>query len=40
MLERQFGTVQDLIVDVFTGRGLHPTLGRIVPKAGSHSAPR
>jgi len=34
MLERQFGTVQDLIVDVFTGRGLHPTIGRIVPEGG------
>jgi hypothetical protein len=34
MLERQFGTVQDLFVDVFTGRGLHPTIGQIVPEAG------
>jgi len=34
MLERQFGTVQDLIVDTFTGRGLHPTLGLIVPEGG------
>jgi hypothetical protein len=35
LLERQFGTVQDLIVDVFTGRGLHPTLGGIVPESGT-----
>jgi hypothetical protein len=35
MLERQFGTVQDLIVDVFTGRGLHPTIGNIVPESGT-----
>jgi hypothetical protein len=34
MLERQFGTVQDVIVDVFTGRGLHPTIGTIVPESG------
>ena len=34
MLERQFGTVQDLIVDVFTGPGLHPTIGQIVPDSG------
>ena len=34
MLERQFGTVQDLIVDLFTGRGLHPTIGLIVPEGG------
>jgi hypothetical protein len=34
MLERQFGTVQDLIVDVFTGPGLHPTIGQIVPDGG------
>ena len=34
MLERQFGTVQDLIVDTFTGRGLHPTIGLIVPEGG------
>jgi hypothetical protein len=35
MLERQFGTVQELIVDVFTGRGLHPTIGSIVPESGT-----
>jgi hypothetical protein len=35
MLERQFGTLQDVIVDVFTGRGLHPTLGLIVPESGA-----
>src|SRR5690349_9592056 len=35
MLERQFGTVQDVIVDVFTGRGLHPTAGTIVPQSGT-----
>jgi len=34
MLQRQFGTVQDLIVDTFTGRGLHPTAGVIVPEGG------
>jgi hypothetical protein len=34
MLERQFGTVQDLIVDTFTGRGLHPSIGLIVPESG------
>src|SRR5207302_1047539 len=34
MLERQFGTVQDLIADVFTGPGLHPTIGNIVPESG------
>ena len=34
MLERQFGTVQDAFVDVATGRGLHPTLGLIVPESG------
>ena len=34
MLERQFGTVQDLIVDLFVGRGLHPTIGNIVPEGG------
>jgi hypothetical protein len=34
MLERQFGTVQDLVVDVLTGRGLHPTFGVIVPESG------
>jgi len=35
MLQRQFGTVQDLIVDVFTGPGLHPTIGNIVPESGT-----
>ena len=35
LLERQFGTVQDLIADVFTGRGLHPTIGGIVPESGT-----
>jgi hypothetical protein len=35
MFERQFGTVQDLVVDVFTGRGLHPTIGVIVPESGT-----
>ena len=35
MLERQFGTVQDLIADTFTGRGLHPTIGAIVPESGT-----
>jgi hypothetical protein len=35
MLERQFGTAQELIVDVFTGRGLHPTIGNIVPESGT-----
>src|SRR5437879_8086791 len=34
MLERQFGTVQDLIADVFTGPGLDPTIGNIVPESG------
>jgi len=34
MLQRQFGTVQDLIVDTFVGRGLHPTAGVIVPEGG------
>ncbi|PYM95689.1 MAG: hypothetical protein DME04_04050 [Candidatus Rokuibacteriota bacterium] len=34
-LERQFGTVQELIADVFTGRGLHPTIGSIVPESGT-----
>lgn len=34
MLERQFGTLQDLIVDTFTGPGLHPTAGQIVPEGG------
>jgi hypothetical protein len=35
MLQQQFGTVQNLIVDVFTGPGLHPTLGNIVPESGA-----
>ena len=35
MLERQLGTVQDVIVDLFTGRGLHPTIGLIVPEGGT-----
>jgi hypothetical protein len=35
MLERQFGTIQDVVVDVFTGRGLHPTIGTIVPEGGA-----
>jgi hypothetical protein len=34
MLERQFGTVQDAIADVFVGPGLHPTIGTIVPESG------
>jgi hypothetical protein len=34
MLERQLGTVQDAIVDVFVGPGLHPTIGTIVPEGG------
>ena len=34
MLERQFGTIQDLVVDLFVGRGLHPTIGSIVPEGG------
>jgi hypothetical protein len=34
MLERQFGTAQDLIVDALTGPGLHPTVGLIVPNSG------
>jgi hypothetical protein len=34
MLERQFGPIQDVIVDVFVGRGLHPTIGTIVPESG------
>jgi hypothetical protein len=34
MLQRQFGTTQDLIVDLFTGRGLHPSIGTIVPESG------
>jgi hypothetical protein len=35
MLQQQFGAVQDLIVDLFTGRGLHPTIGTIVPESGT-----
>jgi hypothetical protein len=35
MLDRQFGTVQDVIVDVFVGHGLHPTIGTIVPEGGA-----
>jgi hypothetical protein len=35
MLERQFGTLQDVVVDVFTGPGLHPTIGTIVPESGA-----
>jgi hypothetical protein len=35
MLERQLGTLQDVVVDVFTGRGLHPTIGTIVPEGGA-----
>src|SRR5262249_55920752 len=34
MLDRQFGTVQDAIVDVFVGHGLHPAIGTIVPESG------
>jgi hypothetical protein len=34
MLERQFGTVQDVFVDLFVGPGLHPTIGTIVPEGG------
>ena len=34
MLDRQFGAVQDLIVDTFVGPGLHPTIGLIVPESG------
>jgi hypothetical protein len=34
MLERQFGTVQDALVDVFVGPGLHPTIGVIEPEGG------
>ncbi|HEY7648221.1 MAG TPA: hypothetical protein VID04_04385 [Methylomirabilota bacterium] len=33
MLDRQFGTVQDLVVDLFVGHGLHPTIGAIVPES-------
>jgi hypothetical protein len=35
MLERQFGTLQDVVVDAFVGRGLHPTIGTIVPEGGT-----
>jgi hypothetical protein len=35
MLERQYGTLQDVVVDVFIGRGLHPTIGTIVPEGGA-----
>ena len=35
MAERQFGTLQDVVVDVFTGHGLHPTIGKIVPDGGA-----
>ena len=35
MLDRQFGTLQDAIVDVFVGPGLHPTIGVIVPEGGA-----
>jgi hypothetical protein len=35
MLERQFGPLQDVVVDLFVGRGLHPTIGTIVPEGGA-----
>jgi hypothetical protein len=35
MLGHQFGTLQDVVVDLFTGRGLHPTIGTIVPEGGA-----
>jgi hypothetical protein len=35
MLERQFGPVQDAVVDLFVGPGLHPTVGVIVPEGGA-----
>ena len=35
MYERQFGTLQDVVVDIFTGHGLHPTIGKIVPEGGA-----
>jgi hypothetical protein len=34
MWERQLGTLQDVFVDIFTGPGLHPTVGTIVPESG------
>jgi hypothetical protein len=34
MWERQLGTLQDVFVDIFTGPGLHPTVGTIVPEGG------
>jgi hypothetical protein len=34
MAARQFGPLQDVVVDVFTGPGLHPTIGKIVPESG------
>jgi hypothetical protein len=34
MYERQLGTLQDVVVDIFTGHGLHPTIGKIVPESG------
>src|SRR5215471_4179365 len=34
MWERQVGTLQDVFVGVFTGPGLHPTIGVIVPEGG------
>jgi len=34
MLERQFGTAQDAFVELFTGPGLKPTVGLIVPESG------
>ena len=34
MLQRQFGTVQDVIVELLTGPGLHLTAGVIVPESG------
>ena len=35
MWERQFGPLQDVVVDIFTGPGLHPTIGKIVPESGA-----
>jgi hypothetical protein len=35
MLGRQYGTLQDVVVDIFVGRGLHPTIGTIVPEGGA-----
>ena len=40
MLERQFGALQDVVVDVFVGHGLHPTIGTIVPEGEPRSASR